>query len=136
MKTLTQAMKDMLATQTPIQATVTAGGIPNIGPKRSLRVYDDNTLIFNENTGGQTLRNMQDGSKVAVAVIDREKLDGYRFLGTPKIVGEGAPFDNAVEFAGRNGMKTPKFAVLIHIEEIFSLRSGADAGKRMDELTA
>lgn len=136
MKTLTDAMKDMLATQLPIQATVTKGGIPNIGPKRSLRVYDDNTLILNENTGGQTLRNMQDGSKIAVAVIDRQKLDGYRFLGTPEVVGDGAPFDNALAFAEANGMKTPKFAVLVHIEEIFSLRSGADAGKRMDELTA
>lgn len=136
MKTLTPAMKDMLATQTPIQATVTEGGIPNLGPKRSLRVYDDNTLIFNENTGGQTLANMQNGSKVAVAVIDREKLDGYRFLGTPELFTEGAPFDNAVEFAGKNGMKTPKFAVLVHIDEIWSLRSGPDAGKKVDQLSA
>ncbi len=136
MKTLTDAMKDMLATQTPIQATVTEGGLPNLGPKRSLRVYDDTTLIFNENTGGQTLRNMQNGSKIAVAVIDRAKLDGYRFLGTPEIFSDGAPFENAVEFAGRNGMKTPKFAVLVHIDEIYSLRSGADAGKKMSELGA
>lgn len=59
-----------------------------------------------------------------------------RFFGTPEIVSEGAPFDNAVEFAGGNGMKTLKFAVLIHVEEIHSLRSGADAGKRMGEMTA
>ncbi|RWR05942.1 pyridoxamine 5'-phosphate oxidase [Sinirhodobacter populi] len=136
MKTLTDAMKDMLATQTPIQATVTEGGIPNLGPKRSLRVYDDHTLIFNENTGGQTLANLRNGSRIAVAVIDREKLDGYRFLGTPEIFDKGAPFDNAVEFAGKNGMKTPKFAILVHIDEIFSLRSGPDAGKKMDELGA
>lgn len=136
MTTLTEAMKDMLANQTPIQATVTAGSIPNLGPKRSLRVYDDTTLIFNENTGGQTLQNMQEGSKIAVAVIDRQKLDGYRFLGTPEIFSDGAPFENAVEFADKNGMKTPKFAVLVHIDEIYSLRSGADAGKKMSELGA
>lgn len=136
MKTLTDAMKDMLANQTPIQATVTEGQIPNIGPKRSLRIYDDNTLIFNENTGGQTLVNMQNGSRIAVAVIDREKLDGYRFLGTPEIFSEGAPFDNACAFADENGMKSPKFAVLVHIDEIYSLRSGANAGKKMSDLGA
>jgi predicted pyridoxine 5'-phosphate oxidase superfamily flavin-nucleotide-binding protein len=136
MKTLTDAMQDMLANQTPIQATVTEGSIPNLGPKRSLRVYDDTTLIFNENTGGQTLKNMQNGSKIAVAVIDREKLDGYRFLGTPEIFSDGALFENAVEFASKNGMKTPKFAVLVHIDEIYSLRSGGDAGKKMDDLSS
>lgn len=127
-------MKDMLATQTPIQATVTDGGIPNLGPKRSLRVYDDSTLIFNENTGGQTLTNMQNGSRIAVAVIDREKLDGYRFLGTPEIFSDGAPYENAVAFAEKNGMARPKCAILVHIDEIYSLRSGADAGKKMSDL--
>lgn len=38
-----------------------------------------------------------------MAVIDREKLDDYRFLGTPQIVGADAPFDNAVAFARKNG---------------------------------
>lgn len=134
MNTLSDAMKDMLSKQTPIQATVTKDGLPNIGPKRSLRVYDDNTLIFNENTGGQTLRNMQDGSQIAIAVIDREKLDGYRFLGRPEILSDGPVFANALDFAQNNGMKPPKFAVLVHIETIYSLRSGADAGKRIEEL--
>lgn len=32
MKTLTDAMKDMLAKQTPIRATVTKTGIPTIDP--------------------------------------------------------------------------------------------------------
>lgn len=136
MKALNDAMKDMLANQTPIQATVTEGGIPNIGPKRSLRAYDDTTLIFNENTGGQTLTNMQKGSKIAVAVIDREKLDGYRFLGTPEIFSDGKPFEDACAFAEGNNMKPPKFAVLVHIDEIYSLRSGANAGKKMSELGA
>lgn len=132
MNILNDQMKAMLAKQLPILATVIAGGIPNIGPKRSLRVYDDNTLIFNENTGGQTLQNLRDGSKIAVAVIDREALDGYRFLGRPEIFAEGTPaYENALAFAANNGMKPPKFAVLIHIEEIFTLRSGADAGKKL-----
>ncbi len=131
MNTLNAEIKAMLAKQLPIQATTSKDGVPDIGPKRSLRAYDDNTLIYNENTGGQTLQNIRDGSKMAVAIIDREALDGYRFVGTPEVFGEGAPFDNAVDYAAKNGMKTPKFAVLIHIEAIYSLRSGADAGKKL-----
>lgn len=65
----------MLAAQLPLLATVTDGRTPNIGPKRSLRRYDDEMLIFNENTGGQHLRNLQVGSRAAVAVVDREARD-------------------------------------------------------------
>ncbi|SHE28314.1 hypothetical protein SAMN02745117_00024 [Lampropedia hyalina DSM 16112] len=131
MNTLNDTIKAMLATQLPIQATVGPDGIPDIGPKRSLRAYDDQTLIYNENTGGQTLRNLKDGSKIAVAIIDREALDGYRFLGRAEIFHEGKPYDNAVAFAAKNGMKTPLCAVLIHIEAIFTLRSGPTAGTRL-----
>ncbi|MDX3928949.1 MAG: pyridoxamine 5'-phosphate oxidase family protein [Shinella sp.] len=131
MNTLDDTMKAFLAKQLPIQATVSKDGFPDIGPKRSLRVYDDTTLIYNENTGGQTLQNIRDGSKIAVAVIDREALDGYRFVGQPEIVNEGPPFDNALAFAQKIGMKEPKCAVLIHVEDIYTLRSGPTAGKKI-----
>ncbi|MBM7329218.1 pyridoxamine 5'-phosphate oxidase family protein [Agrobacterium sp. S2] len=124
-------MKSFLAKQLPIQATVSKDGLPDIGPKRSLRVYDDTTLIYNENTGGQTLQNIRDGSKIAIAVIDREALDGYRFIGQPEVFTEGAPFENALAFAEKASMKPPKCAVLIRIEEIFTLRSGPTAGTRL-----
>ncbi|MBT0778637.1 MULTISPECIES: hypothetical protein [Paracoccus] len=60
-----------------------------------------------------------------MAVIDHEKLDDYRFLGTPQIVGADAPFDNAVAFAG-NGMKAPKCAVLVHRDDLLTRRGQAD----------
>lgn len=129
MPTLDHAMKHMLATQLPIQSTVSREGLPDIGPKRSLRIYDDHTLIYNENTGGQTLENLRNGSRIAVAVIDRAALDGYRFIGQAEIYDSGAPYDDALAFAAMAGMKKPKFAVLIRIEQIHTLRSGPDAGK-------
>jgi len=132
MNTLDDAMKAMLSKQLPIQATVSKDGLPDIGPKRSLRLYDDKTLIYNENTGGQTLQNIRDGSRMAIAVIDREALDGYRFIGRPELFSEGTPaYANALAFAEKVGMKPPKFAVLVHIDTIYTLRSGADAGKKL-----
>ncbi|WP_260926950.1 pyridoxamine 5'-phosphate oxidase family protein [Novosphingobium sp. 9] len=131
MPSLNDEMKRFLAVQLPIQSTVSKDGLPDIGPKRSLRVYDDTTLIYNENTGGQTLQNLRDGSKMAIAVIDREALDGYRFVGSPEIFSEGEPFEKACAFAETAGMKTPKFAVLIHIDEIYTLRSGPTAGTKL-----
>jgi len=132
MNTLNDAMKALLATQLPIQATSSKDGLPDIGPKRSLRVYDDNTLIYNENTAGQTLQNINDGSKMAVAVIDREALQGYRFVATPQVFSDGKPFDDAVAFAQEKGHKPPKFAVLLHINDIYTLHPGPMAGKKVE----
>lgn len=129
---LNDAMQAMLAEQTPILATVIKeSGLPNIGPKRSLRVYDSNHLIFNENTGGQTLENIKQGSKIAIAVIDRPNLDGYRFVGTPEVHLDGVFYENAVQYAADNGMKTPKCAVLIKVDEVYTLKSGPTAGQKI-----
>jgi predicted pyridoxine 5'-phosphate oxidase superfamily flavin-nucleotide-binding protein len=125
---MTPEVQQMLAAQLPLLATVTDGRTPNIGPKRSLRRYDDETLIFNENTGGQHLRNLQAGSQAAVAVVDREARDGYRLLGASSVWTVGEPFEAAVAYALEHGMGRPRAAVLIHIDAIYSLKPGAGAG--------
>lgn len=128
---LTDPMRELLAAQLPILATATREGMPDVGPKRSLRVWDDHTLIYNENTAGQHLTNIRSGSPAAVAVIDREALDGYRFVGTPQVHDTGKVFDAAVAFAAERGMKSPAAAVLIHLQEVHALAPGAAAGTRI-----
>lgn len=131
MNKLDEKMKSMLAVQLAVQATTGEDGLPDIGPKRSMRVFSDTALIYNENTGGRTLSNIRAGSKMAVAVIDREKLDGYRFICTPVVYEDGEEYLNALNFAQKSGMQSPLCAVVLHIDEIYSLRSGANAGKKI-----
>lgn len=128
---LTQEMKEMILTQQCFHATVNKEGIPNNAPKRSTRVFDDQTLIFNEGVGGTTFRNILDGSKVAVAVVNREILDGYRFIGTPEVLTSGEIYEKYAEMSLKAGMPKPKAVILIHIDEIYSLKPGPMAGKRI-----
>jgi predicted pyridoxine 5'-phosphate oxidase superfamily flavin-nucleotide-binding protein len=131
MAQLTQEMKEMIQTQQCFLATVSKEGIPNNAPKRSTRVFDEETLIFSEGTGGRTYKNILEGSKVAVAIVNREILDGYRFLGTPEVLTEGPIYDKSAEMSLKNGMPIPIAVILIHIEEIYSLKPGPMAGKRI-----
>lgn len=131
MAQLTREMKEMILTQQCFHATVNKEGIPNNAPKRSTRVFDDETLIFNEGVGGTTYRNILDGSKVAVAVVNREILDGYRFIGTPKVLTSGEIYEKSAEMSLKAGMPKPKAVILIHIDEIYSLKPGPMAGKRI-----
>lgn len=122
MAKLTQEMKDLIATQQCFIATVNADGTPNVGPKRSTRVLDDEHLLYNEGTGKRTWGNVQKGSKVAIAVVDREKMKGFRFLGTPEILTSGDLYDQAAAMATkRPGGTPPKAVIKIKIEKIFNL---------------
>jgi predicted pyridoxine 5'-phosphate oxidase superfamily flavin-nucleotide-binding protein len=131
MATLTQEMKDMIATQQCFIATVDAEGVPNVGPKRSTRVLSNDSLAFTEGTGGKTFSNIKRGSKVAVAVVNREILDGYRFIGTPEIQQSGELYELAAAMSAKMGMPKPLAVVVIHISEIHSLKPGPMAGKKI-----
>ena len=128
---LTQEMKEMIGTQQCFLATVSTDGVPNNAPKRSTRVFNDETLMFSEGTGGTTYKNILNGSKVAVAVVNREILDGYRFLCTPQVFTDGEVYEKSAEMSLKVGMPKPKAVVLIHIDEIHSLKPGPMAGKKI-----
>ena len=51
MAKLTQEMKDMISTQQCSVGTAGKDGLPNVAPKRSTRVLNDEALIFTEVTG-------------------------------------------------------------------------------------
>ncbi len=131
MSKLTKEMKEMIGAQQCFHATVSKEGLPNNAPKRSTRVFNDDTLIFSEGTGGKTYQNILDGSKVAVAVVDREQVDGFRFIGTPEVLTDGDIYDQSAAMSVKAGMPKPKAVILVHIDEIYSLKPGPMAGKKI-----
>ena len=131
MATLTQEMKDMIATQQCFIGTVNADGTPNVAPKRSTRVLSDNSLIFTEGTGGATYANIKRGSKVSVSVVNREILDGYRFVGTASVQESGELYEQAAAMSVNIGMPKPHAVTVINITEIHSLKPGPAAGKKI-----
>ena len=131
MAVLTQEMKDMITTQQCFVGTVNADGTPNVAPKRSTRVLSDDSLIYTEGTGGTTYANILRGSKVAVSVVNREVVNGYRFIGKAEVKDEGKLYDQAAEMSEKMGMPRPHAVIIIHIEEIHSLKPGPNAGKKL-----
>jgi len=62
-------------------ATVCADGSPNLSPKGSTRVWDDDHLFFADICSPQTTANVRAGSLVEVNVVDPFVRKGYRFKG-------------------------------------------------------
>ena len=131
MATLTQEMKDMIATQQCFIGTVDNNGFPNVAPKRSTRVLSDDTLIFSEGTGGATYLNIKNGSKISIAVVNRDILNGYRFIGKPTLLESGELYEQSAAMSIKMGMPKPRAVVTIQITEIHSLKPGPTAGKKI-----
>jgi len=122
MAKLTQEMKDLIASQQCYVATVNEDGTPEIGPKRSTRVLDDEHLAFSEITGGRTWANVSRGAQVAIAVADRGKRAGYRFVGQPEVLSSGPVYDQALAMMRAAGIQAPlKGVVRVTVERIFTL---------------
>ena len=131
MATLTQEMKDMIATQQCFIGTVNADGTPNVAPKRSTRVFSDTSLMFTEGTGGATYANIKRGSKVSIAVVNRDIVDGYRFVGNPVLHESGDLYEQSAAMSVKMGMPKPRGVVVVDITEIHSLKPGPGAGKKI-----
>ena len=121
----------MITTQQCFIGTVNADGTPNVAPKRSTRVLSDSSLIFTEGTNGATYANIKRGSKVAVSVVNREILNGFRFLGDAEVHEEGELYEQAVVMSAKMGMPKPHGVVVINIKEIHSLKPGLTAGRKI-----
>ena len=118
MITLTQEMKDLIATQLSFVATVNPDRTPNLGPKGTMIVFDDQHLAFSELAVQQTWINLLNGSRIAVAVVDRATMRGFRFSGTPELVYSGERYDRAVALIR---MPSPKAVVIIAVDKIDKL---------------
>lgn len=119
---ITEHMAQVLKEQLAFIATTGPDGVPNLGPKGSIGVLDDSALIYDETTGGKTLENIQEGSQIVIAVVDRAWKNGYRFRGRAEILDAGEIFTDRVKARADRGKVAQICSVLIHVDEVSTFR--------------
>jgi predicted pyridoxine 5'-phosphate oxidase superfamily flavin-nucleotide-binding protein len=128
MATLTDDMKDMVGRlRLCYVATVTPQGRPNLSPKGSLKVIDDDHLAFIDIMSPDTMRNLAANPYVEINMVDPLLRRGYRFKGVCEILREGPIFDEvANELWTREGKQYPANAVVqVKVERALPVRSPA-----------
>lgn len=70
-------------------ATVSSDGRPNLSPKGSVAVWDDDHLVFADIESPRTIRNLETNPHVEINVVDPQVRKGYRFEGTAKVLRAG-----------------------------------------------
>jgi predicted pyridoxine 5'-phosphate oxidase superfamily flavin-nucleotide-binding protein len=129
MAKLSNEIKAVFEKQLAVIATSSANGTPNVGPKGSMYIADDETLAYSEGTGEKTLRNIQENPKVAVLVVDRENSDGYQVKGTAEVLTDGDLFESVAKRSEERGRPRPKRVVRIKVDEVYSIKPGMTAKK-------
>ena len=114
-------------------ATATREGVPNVTPKGTVRVLDDQHLIFADLFSLKTWQNLEQNPQVAVTVVDTGSAKGYQLKGTAELISSGPLFE---QFAAqlkqaKPSLAPPKYVVKISVETIYDQSAGPDAGKQV-----
>ena len=84
-------------------ATVCPDGTPNLSPKGTTAVWDDDHLIFANIRSPGTLANLRQNVTVEVNVVDPFVRKGYRFKGVASILESGPLYDKVLSFYRERG---------------------------------
>lgn len=136
---LTSAMRRMVEEQRlGFAATVCPDGTPNLSPKGTTSVWDDDHLIFADIHSPRTVANLRHNPAIEINVVDPLVRKGYRFKGTGEVLEEGPRFAEALAFFRRRGVESDIHAVvLVRVTRALPLVSPAyDGGATEDEIRA
>lgn len=128
---MTKEMIDAVEKDLVFLATSSKEGIPNVVPIGFARPIDDETILIADNYMNKTRKNLEENPNISLVTKDATKCP-FQFKGKIEIVESGKYFDIVTEW-GQNAMTklTPKAAILMKVEEIYSIQPGPDAGKKI-----
>ncbi|OPY25942.1 MAG: Pyridoxamine 5'-phosphate oxidase [Methanocella sp. PtaU1.Bin125] len=128
---LTQEIKDTITMGTVyFFATSSKGGAPNVVPIKALKVMDDETILVSDQYFGKTLKNLEENPKVAIAYWTDK--GGYQIKGTAALHRGDKVFEDDVAWVHSFSPKlNPKTAVVIKVSDVFIVKGGPDAGKKI-----
>ncbi len=137
MAVLTPVMKRLVDVQRlGYVATVCPDGTPNLSPKGTTAVWDDDHLVFADIRSPGSVANIRENPSVEVNVVDPIARKGYRFKGDADVLSSGRTFDEVVAFYRKRGVRSPiRHIVLIRVERAVPLVSPAyDSGASEAEI--
>ena len=110
MGVLTDEMKKVVERQRlGFVATVCADGTPNVSPKGTISVLDDDHLMFADIRSPGTVANLRKNPCIEVNVVDPLVRKGYRFKGQASVLEAGAEFERVLSvFVSRGLFDAPK----------------------------
>ena len=105
-------------------ATVCPDGTPNLSPKGTTTVWDDDHLVFADIHSPGTVTNLLVNPSIEINIVDIFLRKGFRFKGIGKILSEGELFEEIISFYKDAGSKHMiNNIVLVKVERVIPILS-------------
>jgi uncharacterized protein len=124
---LTDDMKRVVRQQRlAFVATVNPDDSPNLSPKGTIAVLDDDHLVFANIRSPRTISNLRANPAIEINVVDPFARKGYRFKGTAVVLDAGAQYEAVTALFRTRGVTSPILeVVLISVERALPVTSPA-----------
>jgi len=128
---LTDEIKVSLAAmKTVFLATSSKDSTPNVVPIGAFKLLDDETLLISDQFFHKTLQNLKENPKAALSYWGEK--GGFQIKGTVTIHTNDKVFSDDVAWMKEFQPKlSPKSAVVMKISDVYHVKFGADAGKKI-----
>jgi predicted pyridoxine 5'-phosphate oxidase superfamily flavin-nucleotide-binding protein len=119
-------------------ASVCEDGTPNLSPKGTTTVWDDEHIVFADICSPGTVANIRHQAVVEINVVDPVSRRGYRFKGPATVHQDGPLFEEGLAFYRRRGSTSPIHSIVwVRVERASALLSPAyDQGQREEDIRA
>ena len=105
-------------------ATVSPDNTPNLSPKGTISVWDDEHLVFADIKSPNTIANLEKNPSLEINVVDPITRKGYRFKGTGTILSSGQEYDKIISYYNNVGIKSKiGRVVLIKVSSVKNVTS-------------
>jgi hypothetical protein len=117
-------------------ATVCPDGTPNLSPKGTTIVWDDDHLMFADIRSPQSVQNIEHNPSVEVNVVDPLVRKGYRFRGRAVVHRSGEVFQGGCQrYRDMGATSAIRAVVLIRVDRALPLISPAyDRGETEEQV--
>ena len=105
-------------------ATVCPDGTPNLSPKGTTNVWDDDHLIFADICSPGTVQNLLNNPAIEINIVDIFIRKGYRFKGIGQVLSTGSLFEEILSFYKNAGSTySIQHIVMVKVERVLPIFS-------------
>ncbi|MDI6742048.1 MAG: pyridoxamine 5'-phosphate oxidase family protein [Smithella sp.] len=131
MANVTEEIKESLkVSKISYLATATKDGLPNVVPIAAVKFLDDETLLISDQYFGKTLNNLKENPKIALTWWGDK--GGFQIKADITIHTDDEIYREDVQWVKSiKDTLNPKSAIVAKITAVYTVKSGADAGKQI-----
>ena len=112
--------------------TADRNGNPNVVPIFWKKIFSKETILLIDNFMKMSKKNLLENNKVCISFWDTETEEAYKIKGEAKYHTEGKIYEEGKRFIqSKKPGRIPKGVAAIEVKEIYTIKSGPNAGERL-----